>query len=423
MKIMIISHNCTNSLSNMGLTIKSIVKNISDIQVCQLYIKSSFPDENVCTSWFLLSDNMVLRNIVYRKNIGKEIFFDNANIYKNKTIMEKRQSKNINVKEKTLLLRDLVWKVSKWKTDSLKHWVKKENPEILIVFPGQSLFVYSITKYISKLQSIPVVFFYTDEYYYYLPKIKSILYKVQHNRIKRKMKQSLSNNANIIAITDLMRDDYRILFPSANIMSYLSVPTLKRLKKTNEEYDFVYLGNLSLGRWRTLVEIGKVLDNLNKKYKLDIFSECTEKVIIDSFNNINSIYFHGYVNSLEVSEIISKSKVALHVEDITGEYFERVKYSFSTKIADILNSDTCLMILAPKNIALTEYCINNDCAYVVTDKKRLKDKIIKIMEDDDLRSNYIIKANEIVKENHNVCTNSEKLKKFLVDIINKEGGL
>ena len=59
MKIMIISHNCTNSLSNMGLTIKSIVKNISDIQVCQLYIKSSFPDENVCTSWFLLSDNMV----------------------------------------------------------------------------------------------------------------------------------------------------------------------------------------------------------------------------------------------------------------------------------------------------------------------------------------------------------------------------
>ena len=84
----------------------------------------------------------------------------------------------INVKEKTLLLRDLVWKVSKWKTDSLKHWVKKENPEILIVFPGQSLFVYSITKYISKLQSIPVVFFYTDEYYYYLPKIKSILYKL-----------------------------------------------------------------------------------------------------------------------------------------------------------------------------------------------------------------------------------------------------
>ncbi|OUQ05203.1 hypothetical protein B5E92_12365 [Erysipelatoclostridium sp. An15] len=421
MKIMIISHNCTNSLTNMGLTIKSIIKNISNVQVCQLYIKSSFPDENVCTSWFLLSDNMVLRNIVYRKNIGKKVAFDEVNSYKNKIIREKSQTKNINTKENILLFRDIIWKIGKWKTDSLKNWVKKENPEILIVFPGQSLFIYSITKYISKMQNIPAVFFYTDDYYYYQPKTKSFFYKVQHNRIKKKMNKYLSENANIVTITDLMRDDYKSLFPSANTISYLSVPTLIKEKKMQEEYDFVYLGNLSLGRWKTLIEIGKVLDDLNGKYKLDIFSGCDDQEIINNFKFINSIKFHGYVNSSKVSKIVSKSKVALHVEDITGEYIDRVKYTFSTKIADILNSDTCLMVVAPRDIALTEYCINNDCAYVITDKNNLKDRIIKIMVNDELRNSYVLKADEIVKKNHNAYINGKKLEKYLNDIINKEG--
>ena len=192
-------------------------------------------------------------------------------------------------------------------------------------------------------------------------------------------------------------------------------------KKMQEEYDFVYLGNLSLGRWKTLIEIGKVLDDLNGKYKLDIFSGCDDQEIINNFKFINSIKFHGYVNSSKVSKIVSKSKVALHVEDITGEYIDRVKYTFSTKIADILNSDTCLMVVAPRDIALTEYCINNDCAYVITDKNNLKDRIIKIMVNDELRNSYVLKADEIVKKNHNAYINGKKLEKYLNDIINKEG--
>lgn len=421
MKVLIISHNCTNSLTNMGLTIKSIIKNLPTMQACQLYIKSSFADENICTSWFLLSDNMVLRNILNRKNIGEEIGFDKIDKLKSRNISKSTKTNNINEKERKLLLRDMIWKFSKWKTDSLKDWMEKESPEIIIVFPGQSLFIYSITKYVSKYLNIPVVYFYTDDYYYYQPKTKSFFYKVQHNRIKKRMNKYLSENANIVTITDLMRDDYKSLFPSANTISYLSVPTLIKEKKKQEEYDFVYLGSLSHGRWKTLIEIGKVLDDLNGKYKLDIFSGCTEQEIIDNFENINSIHFHGYVNSSKVSKIIAKSKIALHVEDITGKYIDRVKYTFSTKIADILNSDTCLMIVAPRDIALTKYCIDNDCAYVITDKNNLKDRINKIMENDELRNNYIIKASEIVRKNHNAYINGKKLEKYLNDIINKEG--
>lgn len=139
----------------------------------------------------------------------------------------------------------------------------------------------------------------------------------------------------------------------------------------NNPLQFVYAGNLLYGRNEVLSVIAKCLDDINrdsKKAELSIYTNTniTSK-ISKSLNIDGSSTLYNARPYDEIMGVMRKADVVLHVESFEPEQIKLVRYSFSTKITDCMQSGSAMMVIGPKGIASVEYPRKIDGVFVVDD--------------------------------------------------------
>ena len=73
MKVLIISHNPLCTYNAMGKTLASLFSRFSREELCQLYIYPSYPDMDLCSSYFRVTDKEVLHSIGHSASPGCEV--------------------------------------------------------------------------------------------------------------------------------------------------------------------------------------------------------------------------------------------------------------------------------------------------------------------------------------------------------------
>jgi hypothetical protein len=188
------------------------------------------------------------------------------------------------------------------------------------------------------------------------------------------------------------------------------------VKRFDGKFIISFLGNVDFNRSKVLIEVGQVVKKLNSEgYNIEfsIYSGETDKERTKEFTLENGIHFKGKVNYDQVCEAISKSNLLLHVESFDEINRTKTKYSISTKVPDSLASGRCLFAYGPPEVASIKYLKDNDCAYVVTEPNNLERGLRNIVENECLRNQYISKAKQVAKENHNLFKNTMKFKRLL----------
>lgn len=355
MKVLIVSHNCFSTYQNMGKTLKSLFSEFDKKELCQLYFYPTIPNIDVVNSYFRITDKDIIRSFKYKEKCGniiqsKEIQRDNEllehNSYK---IYSSKIKKNIIIK----LLRECLWTLGTWDSKQLHYWLEKEKPDVIFFASGNACFSFRIVKKLACQLQIPVVTYVCDDY---LLNQKNGNYEIGH----KYRKNIMSKSECIICICQKMCDDYKKIFQCKKldyIMTGCSINDKKIVKKKDK--DFLYIGNVSLGRWKTLCAIGEALNIINSErnlnYKLDIFTFETDSEIIAAFKNIKSISFHGEIKAEKIPAMYETSTFVLHVEDLFSVKMEsRVKYSISTKIGELLDSNSCILAVGSKELASIE---------------------------------------------------------------------
>ena len=119
MRILIVSYELWDGVTNGGNVLSNIFEGY-DAEFAQIFCVSGTPYNKVCKRYFQITDQMVMR----RERMGKELIFEDypANIEganprgdKRKTITYFRSS--------LMLLREMAWGVSKWKTKELEKFI------------------------------------------------------------------------------------------------------------------------------------------------------------------------------------------------------------------------------------------------------------------------------------------------------------
>ena len=186
----------------------------------------------------------------------------------------------------------------------------------------------------------------------------------------------------------------------------------------NEPIKIVYAGNLYYGRDDTLAELAKALEKINSTKtvaKLEIYTGATITSEIErKLNIVGSSEIMGSRPYNEIKEIMKNADIVLHVESFEEKQKELVKYSFSTKIIDCLQSGNVVLGIGPSNIASIEYLKKIDGAFVIDDMDNIFDSISKILNE----KNYIKRKCKkglvnFAKENHELTVVREKLKEDL----------
>ena len=182
--------------------------------------------------------------------------------------------------------------------------------------------------------------------------------------------------------------------------------------------NIVYFGNLGVGRVESLCEVADCLNKINPNLKLDIYGKTQEEKIrlMQRYPNIN---YCGFVGVDKIREIIETADILIHVESFDPIIMPRLKYAFSTKIAQYLCSGRCVLLYAPFDMASTQYLLKTDAAIVANEKQTLQGVLARLVNEWEFRMEYAEKAFSTALQHHDRNVVSNEVKDYILEAVNK----
>lgn len=412
MKVLLISHNAFATYQSMGKTFLSLFSAFSKEELCQLYVFPSFPDADVASSFYRITDRDAIKRICPFLKAGSEVFPHDytGSMVENETD-KKFYGKSSNNQPLKRLLRDLVWKLSHWYTKDLQRWLDREKPDCIFLAPGYAKFVYDMALVISRKRNIPVITYICDDNYF-LDTPETPVGRLQLRLLQKKTRQIMDGSELVVAISQEIAQQYSREFSvrSEVIMTGASFAVATESPEREQIKAFSYFGNLDLNREKSLVDIGRVLDEINAQrgteYTLNIY---TRNETPAEFERIRSIRMGGFLVGEAFSDTFHNADCLIHVEAFDNENIDLVKGSVSTKIADSLASGIPFLAYGPAGIASMEHLIRNDCAFVAHDRESLKTVIEELLTDREKRARISENARKTAECYHVSADNSRRL--------------
>ena len=423
--VLIIGHNVFDHRTALGKTLIGFFAGWDKNCLAELFFHSEVPTCKVCINYFRVTDSDVLHNVFAKRKSDGTIFFE-TDIDESRTSPRtdsgiKRRIYSFGRKRTPFiyLARNFIWKKSHWFSSKLKTWVSNFSPDIIFFAAGDYAFAYDITYTISKEFNIPVLIYCSDDYFLNKLNSYSPLGAIAYKSLMKSVNRCASQASAMITICDKMADAYKDLFslPIFPIYTAYSDGVYSNIQKCKT---IVYLGNLGYDRYESLIDVGKALERINKetgqKYVLEVYSSENREKILKKISEQGCIVFRGYINEKEVKRVISSSLLVLHTESFKEKNIRKVRYSISTKIADLLSSGTCIFAYGPLGIASIDYLKNTHSALIATNFEELETCLKQAILDSELRKSVLINAKIVSSKNHNPSIVSEKIKNIVENI-------
>lgn len=414
LKVLVFSNNIFSLSDSNGRTLGNFFKGWPKKHIAQFCINANDPNFEICDNYYYVSDYQALISFLgFKKNITGKL---NKNVREQTTNRRNRFQKTVFKS----IIRNIIWNSYRWKNDTFKAWHESFNPDIILLQNGDSYFMLKIATDLAKEKDIPLVIYNSEGYYFknynfmkntfaakFWYKLYIYLYRKQFDKTINHAKFSIYSN-------DMLKTDYDKIFNKPSSVIYTSSNIIFKRKKWNNDVPiFSYVGNLNLGRHYGLIEIARALQKIDSNFTLNVYGKALSEDVINSFKDCAGINYKGFVSYSEVIDIIYTSDVLVHVEKFSQYSELDLKYSFSTKIADILSSGTNFFIYAPDSLAGIQYLMKNECAWVATDSKTLEYLIYRMMNDSNQREYILNNAQKVARNFHDINVNSKIFKKIL----------
>ncbi len=385
-------------------------------------------DKDFITTAISVTDNDIINSLIKRRQI-KALYYPSdeceemADKADNVTQLYKYKESKV-LRYVGLFVRDILWSFGTWK-QSVKDYIDQINPDIVFFAPSGVGYHHRILRYIHEISKVRIVLFHMDDHYTLKCLSLNPLYWLTRLKSRRWVRDSAKISSLQFAISELQCLEYtKMLKAPCTLLTKghdFSGECPYRPGKTGDELILVYTGNVLYGRWKTLVYIGKFLDELypeGEKAALEIYTGNTLTAEMEkAFSDVNSIRFMGSVPGYEVQAIQEKADILVHVESY--KYVEKmyVRQSFSTKIIDYLHAGKCILVAGANDVASIKYFVDHDLGVVLSgDKDRDREMIEKIFDENERRG-FANKAWDYGKQHHDINDIQKRLRDDLCELL------
>lgn len=418
MRVLIISHSVLNENTNMGKTLLAQFAGWDPQELAQLYVHSGVPHNKACGRYYSFSDVDAVKSVLLRTHHGRSyraegIEPDAGNA--DSALLEKVYVNARRRKLRTYVLRDLIWSCANWRGKHLRHWLNDFAPELIYLVPGDYGFTYALGHWVAKLLKIPMIVSCMDDYFIYNPFGTNLAGKAWKSLYMRKVNRAMGSAAYIQTICGSMAQEYEKLFQRPCFALYSSAEKQEIEPVQNPEC-ISYVGNIGLGRAQQLCDMGKVLMSLDlpgAPKRIDVYSGEKRPELLALMTPENGINFHGAIPAAQVPEVYAKSIAAIHTESFEEDAVERVRYSVSTKIAELLSHGPCVLAYGPAQIASVSYLAQSKAAFVANSPEELKSVLIHMITDGDARAEVLRCARQAAAQNHTPQKNIGVLRAYM----------
>lgn len=426
MNVLIISQPVLSYSNNMGKTLMAYFSAFPANNVSQFFLRQGEPtNTDVCENYYRFSDLDAVKSILNHKIRGT--VFDKTQIVP--PVVDEPENIRLDDAYKLgaahkawmLLARDTIWKLSNWKNKKLLAWLDSMNPDIIFLAPGDGAFSYRLADEIARYLSKPLAVVCMDDYFINNRNKGELLGGIRQKLFMNVVNKTIQNAAAIFTICDEMNKAYTNLFHKQCVTLHTSADNKSMVLKSDASR-VSYIGNLSCGRYKTLLELGRAISEINDDTLtkvIDVYSGSKEAEYISPLKNAPGINFRGAIPAEQVPEVMSESVMVIHTESFDPAMKELVRFSVSTKIAESLMYGPCLLAYGPEGIASIDYLKENNAAYVISRPEDLEKGLEKILTNKELREQIVRNARALALKNHNADVNPRKVRKWLQEVVDK----
>ena len=410
----------------MGKTLMGYFRDFSPDDISQLYLHEGIPENtDVCEKYYCFSDSDAMKSILNHKIQGKS-FTKESEVFKKKDaeeVAEKDEIYKLGAAHKAwmLFVRDTIWKLSSWKNRELLKWLDRTGADVIFFAPGDGAFIYRIADEIARYLHKPLVMVCMDDFFVNNRTQNEVLGKLRQKCFMKVVHKTVKNCDAIFTICDEMNDIYSNLF-GKKCFTFHTAAENKDLHLNPTANHISYIGNLSCGRYQSLIEMGKALSEMQDERLpkfIDVYSGTKEVKCTEPLRNASGINFCGEIPAESVLEVMANSLAVIHTESFEPKMTNLVRFSVSTKIAESLMYGPCLIAYGPEGIASIDYLKENNAAYVISRPEDLEKGLEKILTNKELREQIVRNARALALKNHNADVNPRKVRKWLQEVVDK----
>lgn len=413
-KVMVIAINAWREDATSH-TLMNIFSCWDPSKLSMVYARADLPDTKVCSRFFQISENDVLKSVFqpWRKT-GREVF--NTPVVDEALVAEEHARYAAARKNHSWfmsLCREFVWDLGHWKSKELETFIKDVDPDVLFVPIYPTAYMGKIQRYIQKLTGKPMVCYLADDNYSY-DSCDGFFSRWHRSLLRPQVKYLAENCKEMFVIVEKEKEDTDKLFGTDSVILTKGIDFTNRTyekRQPNKPLKFVYTGNLIIGRDKTLATLADILNKLNGeecKATLEIYSPDTvDEETMARLNNGCSKHC-GFIPREQVEEVQRQADVVVFAEALEGKNAYAARLSFSTKITDYLSNGKCVLAIGKRDIAPIDYFIRNDSAIVAADEAEIEERVQFIFDNPQCIEEYGEKAFACAKKNHDKQTIDER---------------
>lgn len=404
-------------------TWETLLVHYNSEQLANICLRDEIPDSKVCSKYFCISENRVIKSILKRKTrTGREVVAQPLHKAEQNEDLLAHNARYAKMKKKRrysmLLARELFWKLGKWKTKELDAFLDEFKPDIILHGMDGYIHMNRLVRYAQNRTGAKAIGYIWDDNCTY-KQSKKIGYKVYRYFQRKSLKKLVKQTKEFFAITPKTKQEVDDFFNiNCTVLSkpLNTMPVAENYEILRKPLKMLYTGNLLIGRDKTLAKVSSTLKDINVEEENIILDVYTQTVLEEDYLKETKHAFCNIYPPLSQAEVLQKQKEAdilLFLEDLSDENL-MARLSFSTKITDYFSAGKCIFAVGNADLAPMQYFKDTNSAIVVESENDLLQGMEKLLKKETL-VNYAKNSVDCGMANHS----AEYIHKTFDEVINR----
>lgn len=410
-KVLVITYLPWREDNNIGNSYSNIFANTQDkYEFAHIYVRNGMPQNTLAKDYYHISiikmmKRMLKPNLVVGERMKIEDFSQT----------EKTQVSSFFKKMKMLrwpvffLVEELAGLSKSWKTKEFDQFIDDFDPDLIFGTLPDNPLISNLMLYVKNRKNIPLVTYPWDDYYSLHHSNLSPIFWIRKMMQRHYLYKTAQASEFLYVISNLMKDEYELAFKKDCRLMFkgYNFDASKTLEKKKVEYtiQLVYMGNIGAGRWKTLALLASAIRDINvdgPKMMLNIYTlSPTDDKMKAALNIDGTSRLNLPVPNEKKQKVMDGADILLHVEPFKKSEYQFYRASFSTKLVDYFYSAKCILAVGGMT-ASTDYLVRNDAAICITDKSKIKENLMKIVDKPQLINEYAKKSWDCGLINHQI---------------------
>ena len=405
-RILVLSVSSWNSVCGAN-TWASLLESYDSSCVANISIRDEIPDSTVCSRYFSISENRIIKSLLNRKiATGREISpctSVDTECAGDLQVHNERYKKLGKKRNRLLILaREVIWKLGKWRTPELDAFLDSFQPDIILHSMEGYIHLNRIVEYAIKRTGAKAVGYIWDDNFTY-KQSKKLGYKVHRFFQRRSLKSLAKKTDAFFAITEKTKEEADAFFGiDCHILTkpLNSVPVVE-YGILQKPIRLLYTGNLYIGRDKSLLKVVEAIKQFpDNTFFVDVYTN--SQLGEDYLEKIDPkvCCIHGPIPQTQVIAKQKEADALLFLEDIDGPDAQVARLSFSTKLTDYLSSGRCIFAVGNGDTAPMGYLRDRDAAITACTQAEIMEGLQKLAQSPEQVIAYAQRAANLGIQNH-----------------------